>query len=271
MTHPSWYQITVSRDKYTDSAESLGKWFDEHGARDWAIGNETGLDGYRHFQIVVHFKKGVPEKTMIESFKAVGHVTPSHVHNFDYAMKTGDYITSWKDPLASFRNANLRSWQAEAVGLIEYQNDREILCIVDMVGGKGKTFLAKWLEANGILDVCPVISEEYNDYTGYCLKFPKPGYMFDIPRCVSTKRRMTMWAGIETIKNGLLFEKRYSPEKRWIDPPKILITTNQWPPVEALSHDRWQIYKLVQDSYGDQLLGEARLIRVPWDEVPHEV
>ena len=72
------------------------------------------------------------------------------------------------------------------------------------------------------------------------------------------------------MKNGLLFEKRYTPRKKWIEPPKILITTNDWPPVDAMSHDRWRIYKLVQDHYGDNFVGDARLVFVPWDEVPKD-
>lgn len=270
MTEPSWWQITVSREKYKDTAESLGQWFNEHGARDWCIGEETGMDGYEHFQIVVHFKKGVSEKSMREWFGPIGHVSVSHAHNFEYAMKTGQYICSWPEPLRKFKDLKLLPWQSEAVGILGAQTDREIMVIVDQCGGKGKSWLAKYLEANGILDVCPVVSEEFNDYTGYCFEFTASGYMFDMPRSESTKRRKTMWAGVEVIKNGLLFEKRYHPRKKWIEPPKILITTNDWPPVDALSHDRWQIYKLVQDKYGDQYLGEPRLVRVAYEDVPRD-
>lgn len=268
MTNPSWYQITVSREKYTDTAEKLGQWFNEHGARDWAIGNETGMDGYKHFQIVVHFKKGVSEKSIHEWFGPIGHVSVSHEHNFEYAMKTGDYITSWKDVLAKYKNMNLLSWQAEVIGILGAQSEREILCLVDLRGNTGKSILGKWLEANKILDVCPVISEEYNDYTGYCMEYPREGYMFDLPRCISTRRMMALWSGIETIKNGLLFEKRNHPRKMWIEPPKIIVSTNHWPPVDALSKDRWQIYQIVTDTYGDNPTGPPRLKHWDVDEIP---
>lgn len=244
--------MTISKAKWNGNAESFGKWLDEHGARDWCIGNEVGLDGYEHLQVVVHFKKGVDQHILRTNLSPFGHVEVSHVHDFTYAMKTGNYIKSWHDPLEDFKNLELWDWQRDVLNLLEKQTDRQILCIVNKSGNVGKSVLSKYCEANGIMDVCPVVSEEYNDYTGYCFEFEAKGYLFDIPRSESTKRRRTMWAGIETIKNGLLFEKRYHPRKKWINPPKILIMTNYWPPVDALSWDRWQLYELhsTENGYG---------------------
>lgn len=244
MTEPSWYQMTISKEKWGGDAQTFGAWLDEHGARDWAIGNEIGLTGYEHLQVVVHFKRGVNLSILKNNIGCFGNVQVSHEHNFDYALKSGNYITSWKDPLGRYKTIELWPWQKEVLEMLENQNDRQILCIVNKSGNVGKSILAKYCETNKIMDVCPVVSEEYNDYTGYCFEFEASGYIFDIPRSESTKRRKTMWAGIETIKNGLLFEKRYHPRKKWIEPPKILIMTNYWPPIDALSHDRWQLYEL---------------------------
>lgn len=252
MTEPSWYQMTISKTKWNGDAQSFGQWLSEHGAREWCIGEETGLDGYEHFQIVVHFKKGVNSRILQQNLGPFGHVEPSHVHDFDYAMKTGNYIKSWYDPLDEFKDVELYNWQKDVLDLLEKQTDRQILCIVNKNGNVGKSFLSKYCEANGLMDVCPVISEEFNDYTAYCFQFNAKGYIFDVPRSESTKKRKTMWAGIETIKNGLLFEKRYQPRKKWIAPPKILIMTNYYPPVEVLSFDRWQIFELyaTENGYG---------------------
>lgn len=242
MTEPAWYQFTLSKDKLNLTAEQLGHWFDEHGAREWCIGNETGLEGYQHFQAVVHFKKGTSWSVLKQLVAGIGQVTPSHTHDFEYAMKTGDYIASWEGALTKFKNLKLQPWEETIIKQLSQQNDRKIMVVQDFEGGLGKSTFAKYLEANRILDVCPVVSDEYNDYTGYCFEYQKPGYCFDIPRAQSIKRRMAMWSGIEQIKNGLLFEKRYKPRKAWIDPPKILIFTNDDLPLDALSKDRWSIW-----------------------------
>lgn len=254
MTEPSWYQMTISKAKWNGDAQSFGQWLSEHGSREWVIGEETGLDGYEHLQVVVHFKKGIKPEILKQNIGPFGHVEPSHVHDFEYAMKTGHYIKSWYDPLDEVKNIDLWEWQKDVLELLEKQTDRQILCIVNKSGNVGKSIFSKYCEANKLMDVCPVVSEEFNDYTGYCFEFEAKGYIFDIPRSESTKRRKTMWAGIEIIKNGLLFEKRYHPRKKWIKSPKILVMTNYWPPIDALSWDRWQLYELHQTTTGIPVL-----------------
>lgn len=120
MTDPAWYQITASAEKITE--EDIINWFAIHSARDWAIGREKGIKGYDHFQIVVRFRKGIPEKTMIDNWKAFGHVTVSHAKNFDYALKTGNYITSWGSAIQECANITLAPWQEEATKLLDEQD-----------------------------------------------------------------------------------------------------------------------------------------------------
>lgn len=133
--------------------------------------------------------------------------------------------------------------------MFKKQDDRQILVIQDKEGGNGKSYLSRHMEATDLADVCPVISDEYNDYSSYCIEYPSSGYVFDLPRATTIKRRAAMWQGLEQIKNGLLFEKRYKPRKKWIDPPKVLVFTNDDIPWEMLSADRWQAYRLA----GNQL------------------
>lgn len=115
------------------------------------------------------------------------------------------------------------------------------MVIIETFGNTGKSAYSKYLEASHKADYCPVISNDINDYTGYCLKYPADAYCFDIPRAVSIKQANAMWSGIEMIKNGCLYERRYHPEKKWIEPPKIIIFTNEEPDLSMLSRDRWVI------------------------------
>ena len=43
---------------------------------------------------------------------------------------------------------DLREWQKVAIEMLKNQNDRQILFIVDEVGGKGKSVLTKWIMSN---------------------------------------------------------------------------------------------------------------------------
>lgn len=242
MTNPSWYSMTISKAKWQDTADAFGKWLNEIGAREWCIGEEVGLGGFEHLQVVVHFKKGVEPKKLQASIIGLGHCEPSITHDFDYAKKTGNWIGSWEGPIGKYKYYKLRPWQKTAVDTLKEQDDRSIMVIVDKEGGAGKSTLGRYLEATHQADVCPVVSDEYNDYTAYCIEYPSNAYVFDIPRAINNKKRNALWAGLEQIKNGCLFEKRYKPRKIWINPPKVLIYTNDDIPVNMLTMDRWHIY-----------------------------
>ena len=81
------------------------------------------------------------------------------------------------------------------------------------------------------------------------MNHPAKGYIFDVPRCDTIKGKKNMWKAIEQIKNGLLYDRRYTSRKMWIDPPKIHMFSNELPDRENLSADRWNVCGLTD--YGD--------------------
>lgn len=189
------------------------------------------------------------KRETLEGWKALigpyGHVEIAQDKNFSgYEEKDGNFIKWPESPIQKFKDLKLKTWQIDVVETFEKQDDRRILVIVDKQGGNGKSYLSRFMEATDRADVCPVVSDEYNDYSSYCIEYPAKGYVFDLPRATSIKRRSAMWMGIEQIKNGLLFEKRYKPRKVWIEPPKVLVFTNDDIPWDMLSKDRWETYEL---------------------------
>lgn len=241
VTNPTWFVLTVWADQYNGTKEDLAKWLQEHHAKEGVVGREISpSSGKVHYQCKIHLDRG----ETLEGWKALigpyGHVEIAQNKKFDgYEEKDGDFIKWPASPIGKFADIDLLPWQREVLDRWEKQDDRKILVIIDEIGGCGKSTLAKHMEAKGMADVCPVVSDEYNDYTGYCMEFPAKGYVFDVPRASSIKRRCAMWSGLEQIKNGLLFEKRYKPRKMWIEPPKMIVITNEEPPWEMLSQDRW--------------------------------
>lgn len=245
MTNPTWFVLTVWADLYNGTKEDLAKWLQEHHAKEGVVGREISpSSGKVHYQCKIHLDRG----ETLEGWKALigpyGHVEIAQNKKFDgYEEKDGDFIKWPASPIEKYKDIGpLFFWEQVVNKELEKQDDRKILVVLDTKGNGGKTTYSKHMEANGRMDVCPVVSDEYNDYTGYCIEFPATGYIFDIPRASSIKRRCAMWAGIEKIKDGLLFEKRYKPRKKWIDPPKVLIFTNEPDiPYEMLSKDRWVV------------------------------
>lgn len=247
MTAPKWYDVTIPR--WSISRDDLEQRLKTNKAEKYVIGSETGsLTDYEHYQCRVVFKKPMTLQEL-KKISDVGHWSPTHVKDFEYCEKEGDFIRSWDGPLRKFKDLKLLPWQGQAVADLLEQSDRQVTVIVDTEGNHGKSWLGKYLEANGMCDYCPVNSGEAKDYVAYCLGYKAKGYVFDIPRADTDKARTQMWKAIEQIKNGCLYDGRYSPNKVWIDPPKILVFANDEPPQWALSKDRWRIYHI--ERWGD--------------------
>lgn len=247
MTAPIWYDVTLPREKATD--EELQKFIEALGVERYAYGREIGEGGYEHYQIRYVLKK----PSIWNAQKAIwgprgGHVSPTsrEGHNFNYVEKEGEFFRSWEGPLRKFATIDFLPWQGQAVAVLQAQNDRQVAVIVDVEGNHGKSWLGKMLEARHIADYCPVNSGEASEYISYCFEYPSKAYVFDIPRSDTIKDKKQMWKAIESIKNGCLYERRYCPKKKWIDPPKILIFANEEPPYELLTKDRWTVYEIVK-------------------------
>lgn len=249
MTNPTWFCGTIWQDKYLGSKEQLAEWFKLHHAKEGVIGEEISpSSGKIHYQFRIHLDRGETLKGWQELVKSFGHIEVCMEKKFtDYEKKDGNYIEWPQSYLDRFKEMPLLFWQEQLLEQWQEQDDRQILFVKDVKGGNGKSTFGKIMEARGLAEVCPVCSDDYNDYTSFCLEYPAKGYIFDIPRASSIKRRTALWSGIEQIKNGLLYEKRYKPRKVWIQPPKVIVFTNEdEPPWELLSLDRWRVFDVEQ-------------------------
>lgn len=266
MTDPKWYDLTIKASSV--ELEKLMVCLDENCDR-YVIGIETGEGGYQHYQtrIVCKVAKALATvRNMIEAYcpNWEGWATPTsrNGRNFDYCEKEGNFIRSWEKVLRKWATIELRYWQEQAVADLTVQSDREILVICDFEGNRGKSVLAKHLEVTHVADVCPVTDGDASNYLEYCLNHPAKGYVFDIPKADSIKSKKAMWRAVEQIKNGLLYDRRYTSRKVWIEPPKIIIFTNEYPPLGMLSGDRWKVRKIFETA-----IEEPHLVPVSADEI----
>lgn len=246
MTDAKWWDFTIP-EKEVLSEEGLQTMLDELCEK-WCYGHEIGKQtGYEHIQGRVVFKTGKELATIRNQTEVVlpkAHWTKTHVRNFEYCEKDGAFVRSWEKVLRKFATIELRYWQEQALSFYKTQSERGIYVVVDMDGNHGKSVLSKHIEASHMGDVCPVTDGDASNYLEYCCKHPAKGYVFDVPKADSIKTKKAMWRAIEQIKNGLLYDRRYTSEKKWIDPPKIIVFTNEWPPIQWLSEDRWTIHQV---------------------------
>lgn len=249
MTAPKWYDFTLSKEKMDASGikgvEAIGKMFEDLGAERYVIGKEIGEGGYQHYQCRVVFKTEKDMAHLVKLFTGRGRVTPTHVRDFKYCEKEGEFYRSWEKALSKYATMEPKVWQGMAIAALKEQDDRQILVIVDEKGGKGKTTLAKMMVARRMANYCPQMGDS-RDYMRFALAKAGNGFIFDIPRCENEKKSREMWSAIEQIKNGYLWDDRYKWQEQWIDPPKVMVITNQRPPIEYLSEDRWKIYTIAE-------------------------
>lgn len=209
----------------------------------FAFGSETGEGGFKHFQVRMVLKKDTWKPQDIAIYFAdrgivIANLKPTHVRNFDYVKKEGNFVCSWERSLMNYVNVKLNLWQILAMDRWEKQNDREILVIVDHKGAHGKTFLRKHLVATHRAEFIPPM-ERAEDIMAIAMFKPYHGYVIDLPKAES-KARKSMWSAIEQIKDGYIYDKRYCWKERWIEPPKVMVFCNTYDEKD-MSTDRWDV------------------------------
>nr|WCR62264.1 MAG: replication associated protein [ssDNA virus sp.] len=250
MTEPKWWDFTMSREPtFTNGSpnpwselttDELGKWFMMHGAERCVIGEEEGKDGYKHWQGRIVFQKPTSMGYVV-GLVNVAHWTPTQVRNFDYCEKEGNFWRSWEGALRKFQTMEMYPWQNEVLDRLMKQGDRRICVLVDEYGASGKTTLAKMITARHLGAYCPAMDES-KDYMAWALAHSSAGiFVMDIPKSDSRKKNADLWSAVEQMKNGYVWDKRNHWQERWIDPPGILVITNEEPDRTLLSADRWDI------------------------------
>jgi len=135
----------------------------------------------------------------------------------------------------------LRAWQVALMNeLVTTPNDRKIIWYVDEDGGKGKTFMSRFLYAN---HGAAILGGRGKDMF-YAYKNEKI-VIFDLSRA-ATGEDGQVWdfdyEAMESIKDGLFFNTKYESGARYREEPAhVIVFANGWPLMDKLSLDRWDI------------------------------
>jgi len=220
--------------------------------------------GRKHLQGRVSLMKA---KRLVEvinqiPLKANWSITSKTVHqgqNFNYVMKAdtreeGPWTDStYEDPpvltrqLRSFMEMELRSWQKTVQGWAQETDDRSIKIILDKIGNSGKSIFSEYLEYHKLaFEMPPMRCME--DIMQFCFSFKNQAcYLVDMPRAMKKDKLGEFYAGLECLKNGVVYDKRYAGKKRRMDRPQIIVFTNTLPEWSLMSIDRWEAYEMQED------------------------
>ncbi len=247
------WDITISKKQQNDVKiikELLNKF-----CTSWVFQEEKGeKTGYEHWQCRVYVKNRL--RPTCRKFPFEGHWSPTcnNVHlnnNFNYCMKEDTRIDGpWRssDPtttkqLDDFLEMELRPYQKEISNWANEFDMRWIDVIYDTEGNLGKSIFTEYLEYIGAAEEVPPY-RSMEDIMQWVAGRPiKPMYIFDMPRGMKKDKLAEFYSGIEVIKNGVAFDKRYTPTKVRFNRPRIVIFTNTMPCLGLMSKDRWRIWK----------------------------
>lgn len=238
-------------------------------AKHWCFQHEKGEEtDYEHWQIRLSLHK----KTRFEAFsREVMPVLPGYwsstsapVHagnQFNYVMKAQTRVSGpWTDKdkdlrpppvitkqLTNFLQKAAYPWQTAMWEHAQTYNERQIMYVYDPHYNSGKSVFAEWLEYKGLAEEIPPF-QQMEDIMEFVMCQPVSScYVIDMPAAMPKDKMRQMYSGIEMLKNGFLYDKRYNGKKRRIDRPQIMVFANQLPDTKLMAPDRWMVYYIQPD------------------------
>lgn len=223
---------------------------DDLDVHKWVIGYEVGKDGYRHLQGRIRLSKGESEGFIaIKDYLPLAHIEKCS-DTWTYERKSGRFLASDDTPeIRAVRFGKMTKLQEFWMYYVRSSNDREIVAVVDEIGNHGKSWLVNHLYETNQAFYCPPTIDTVKGL----IQWIASGYngegiiAIDIPR--TWKWSEQLYVAIESIKDGLVYDTRYTSKLRNIRGCKVVVFTNSEPNVGKLSQDRWIILRNYANSW----------------------
>lgn len=232
-------------------------------AKSWCFQLEKGDSGYIHYQGRLSLIKKRRKNELLKLFVSPPNylaptTNPTYYRgdNF-YVQKLDTRISGpWTDKdvapvltkqLIMFKGLTLRSYQKRIIKECNIFDMRKINLIWDTTGCCGKSILSEYLESEGLAEEIPPFRLMDDIFQWVCSRPIKPAYVVDMPRGMKKDRLGDFYSGIEVIKNGVAYDKRYKAKKIRFDRPRVFVFTNILPNLKLMSQDRWEIWKITSD------------------------
>lgn len=262
------FDCTVPEDRFDDyreAAEAL-----RSIAKKWVFQLEQGEEtGYRHWQMRVSLIKKTRfaafSKEVMPVLPGCWSVTSKTVHDsgnqFNYVMKAQTRLQGpWKDTdadlrpppemtdqLRNFLSKDMYPWQQAMLDIVQQYNERTLYYVYDPHYNSGKSIFAEYLEYRMLAEEIPpfTLMEDIMQFV-MCMHTSKC-YIFDMPAAMKKEKVNQLYSGLEMLKNGFLYDKRYSGKKRRITRPQVLVFANDLPKLDLMAPDRWTVMYITPD------------------------
>lgn len=249
------WDITIPQKNWT--VEQLHELFHDK-CKKYAFQLEKGEQtDYMHYQCRISLHKKVRLSGLLKMFEKIGHFSPTSNEGSKgtfYVMKDQTRVDGpWTDknydpPRRQLKTVTkmlangLYPWQQSLIDITKEYDDRTIHIVIDHNGNTGKSSLCKMMWQLKIGQPIPPM-QTAEDIVQFVKSLPiNKLYLIDMPRAMKKNKLYGLYSGIETIKNGMLYDKRYKGQFEYIDEPNIIVFTNSPPKMKYLSHDRWNLW-----------------------------
>lgn len=255
------WDITISSTLVEDE-NTIKKAF-RKCCKKWAFQLEQGDEtGYVHYQCRIALHKKTTLNHAKELVGLEGNYTPSSTNsisktsNFNYVLKPQTRIAGpWTDKddveeeeikIPIQYKVELYKWQQSLYDLvmkeIEEKKYRNVHILYDVHGGIGKTTFALNLTCRRKAEYIPPMNDS-KDIMRMCYDLSTSKcYIIDLTRAMKKDKLFSMYSAVEQIKNGYIYDDRYTFKRKFIDSPGVIILTNELPDINLLSSDRWKIH-----------------------------
>ena len=204
-------------------------------------------------QICTILEKGVVDE---------GSLTKHHKFVLDLYRK--------QKPRLDIVDIELRSWQEEALKLIDNPSEREVIWITGRQGNEGKTWFQCYTESYfGFHRVARVDLRIKHKNVCNVLKKRSLGgvdiFLFNDARSVSGEE-LNMYRILEDIKDGQATASKYDNDNiRFKTPNTLMVFSNGYPNTKRLSRDRWVIYNANQSGLNNVTVNVMKMRKDGYD------
>lgn len=223
---------------------------------------EKGATGYEHWQGRISLIKKKSLSALITFFASIPHWAKAHFTptssnakgDIFYVIKDDTRIAGpWTDKdeiivntkqMTLFNEWGLLPWQAKAKAIAQQFCLRSIDLIYDQSGNCGKSLFAEHMEYVGLAEEVPPFRLMDDIFQWVATRPIKGCYLVDMPRGMKKDKLGDFYSGIEIIKNGVAYDKRYNAKKIRFDRPRIFVFTNTLPDLSLMSQDRWKLWTI---------------------------
>lgn len=148
-------------------------------------------------------------------------------------------------------------WQKELFNIVfnddvllfKKPHDRKILWFADFGGNTGKSKFTKWICLRNSRAVKVPFGSASQLRSSIISMGPKRMYMLDIPRTIGQDDDMkAIYSLLEDLKNGFVVSSMYGKNAVLLmDPPHVVVFSNQFPEIKRMSSDRWHTCGIHKD------------------------